>query len=85
MSCAVRVELAAKHDERLVRVRPHEAAIERVIGVDRAHDVRLHVAQLDAVADLIARVDRIRELIAVVVEPELGDVADVHRVVVARL
>jgi hypothetical protein len=59
-------------------VAPHELTIERAVGIDRADDVGAHVAQLNAVPDLVARVDRVREPLPGVVEVEVRDVADVH-------
>ena len=75
-----RVDLSAKHGDRQSAVDPREAAIERAIRIDRANDVRAKVAKLHAVPDLIARVDRVCETFARIVEAEFRDVANVDRV-----
>ncbi len=80
-----RIDAAAEHGERVEAVRPDEVPIQRPIRVDGTHDVGLHVAQLNAVADRVARVDRVRQPIAAVVKSELGDVADVHRLAVGEV
>ncbi len=80
-----RIDAAAEHGERVEAVRPNEVPIQRPIRVDGTHDIGLHVAQLNAVADGVARVDRVRQPIAAVVEAELGDVADVHRFAVGEV
>ena len=72
------VRNAAENGERRSAVGPREPAIQTALAVERLHDVRLHVAQLDTVAESVARVDGVGEEFAGVVECELTDVADVH-------
>ena len=70
---------SAQHRECRPAVGPREATIEAALAVERPHDVGLHVAKLNAVAEPVACVDGVREEFAGLVEGELGDIADVHR------
>ncbi len=65
-----------EHGEAVAFLRPHEPFVARVAVVEDCHRSAAHVAQLHAVADLVLRVDRPRQQVAVLREGEVSDVAD---------
>ena len=66
---------ALEDGERLAVFRPRQALIVRLAGFELVQDGGLHVAELNAVADLALHIDCQRQPLALLVKGELGDVA----------
>ena len=73
------VHRASQDGEREAAVRPCEATVEALLAVNRLDHIGLHGAKLNAVAEPVARVDGIGEVLARLIKGELGDVADIDR------
>ena len=67
-----RSSLPLSSDERVAFLGPRHALVERRARFERRDHAGLHVADLDAVADLIGGVDDEREIAAALVERELA-------------
>ena len=71
--------------QRVAAVGPGQAAIQRLLTVERAHHSRTQLAHLHAVAQLVALIDRVREVAACVVEDKLTDACHRHRCAASQI